>query len=445
MVRRTLTLLLCTIVICSLALPVFGQNAKDPRVRLKTYHPAPRGIAPETLRRFIDAEANSAAAPPVSPLPLAHWGFNVTSSRDGQLYGGVMVGNRALVGGTGTANIPTQIIPVKVNTVALATDVDFSTGLITVETGNPGDNTTFDPTAADDTCLAHPNDVPIRVLRQSPLFNPADFNFGGVDVGVTQFFDAYQRSSFWNTIDRSSYHVMLNPVKVLDELTLDVPAPAGGSGGLAIDLPNLFPGFGLCGHFGIVDIFTIDNFVNSQFAALAAKGVHPSSFPVFAFYNVSFSLVDPINIFNCCAAGYHSASDVGSNGTLLIQTYSAFDFDRTNFFINDDGSGVSDTDIGSHEVAEWGADPVGGNPTPAWGHTGQVSGCQGNLEVGDPLTGLLSSKIRMPNGFTYQLQELADFSWFFGSVNGGPPTIGVNRWYSDNATFLTNAGPPCTP
>jgi hypothetical protein len=47
-------------------------------------------------------------------------------------------------------------------------------------------------------------------------------------------------------------------------------------------------------------------------------------------------------------------------------------------------------------------------------------------------------RIVMRNGFTYRLQELVFFSWFFSSRS-----VGVNGWFSDNGTFLTNAGPPC--
>jgi hypothetical protein len=45
----------------------------------------------------------------------------------------------------------------------------------------------------------------------------------------------------------------------------------------------------------------------------------------------------------------------------------------------------------------------------------------------------------MPNGYTYHLQELAFFSWFFGA-----PSIGIHGWFSNNGTFLTDAGPVCT-
>jgi len=83
-------------------------------------------------------------------------------------------------------------------------------------------------------------------------------------------------------------------------------------------------------------------------------------------------------------------------------------------------------------------DPYGDNQVPPWGHTGQQPGCQENLEVGDPLTGTSMPPVTMPNGYTYDLQELAFFSWFFGGQS-----IGVNGWYSNNGTFLTDAGPAC--
>jgi hypothetical protein len=61
-----------------------------------------------------------------------------------------------------------------------------------------------------------------------------------------------------------------------------------------------------------------------------------------------------------------------------------------------------------------------------------------NLEVGDPLTGIYIPTVTMPNGFTYHLQELAFFSWFYGA-----PSIGSGGLFSDNGTFKTDAGPVC--
>ena len=77
---------------------------------------------------------------------------------------------------------------------------------------------------------------------------------------------------------------------------------------------------------------------------------------------------------------------------------------------------------------------------PAWGHIGQQPDCQNNYEVGDPLTATNLPLVTLPNGFSYHLQEMAFFNWFYGG-----PSVGVNGWYSDNATFLDDAGPVCQP
>jgi hypothetical protein len=79
-------------------------------------------------------------------------------------------------------------------------------------------------------------------------------------------------------------------------------------------------------------------------------------------------------------------------------------------------------------------DPAGNNPTPPWGNVGQVTGCQSNLEVGDPLSGT-DITVTMSNSYTYHLQELAFVSWFYRTS----PSIGVNGWYSSNGTFKTPA------
>jgi hypothetical protein len=80
-------------------------------------------------------------------------------------------------------------------------------------------------------------------------------------------------------------------------------------------------------------------------------------------------------------------------------------------------------------------DPIGNNPTPSWGHIGQQSGCQNNLEVADPLTGTLF-EILAPH-FTYHVQDLAFKSWFHGDT----PSVGVNGWYSLFGTFRSAARP----
>jgi hypothetical protein len=256
-----------------------------PAVKLRRYHPPTpsaetrqqwlqRSVAVQSLRGVAQAAVSD-------PLQIDHWFFSVTSSRDGNQYQGVIVGSPALAGGGVLTTTPVQIIPVIVNTASVGLGViGFSTVLTT-----PGVRT-FDPAVADPACLtSSPTKVPLKIFKKSPLFKNAPFNFGGVDVGFTQFGDAIQRAQFWNTIDPETYHVRLGPLSQPAPLTLNVPAPGNGTGGLSLDPAA----FGLCGPMAIVDINLIDNFVISQFAALAAEGVSPSTFPIFVFYNTGFA------------------------------------------------------------------------------------------------------------------------------------------------------------
>jgi hypothetical protein len=301
----------------------------------------------------------------------------------------------------------------------IGTSVD-SSGNITTKSGV----TTMDPTVANSDCLTPPNDVPLRLFRQSPIVRRAHFAFGGTVVGDTQYLDAFQRANFWAYDKGHQYHVLLNPVTTTKTVYINVPA----ADGLALATSSLGPP-DFCSPLGIVDINWFDSYLDSTvIPSLYAQGVNPGSFPIFLLANVVAAVAPITNLADCCYLGYH-----GTTG-LPIQTYSPMDFDTTGLF----GPNVFDTSIASHEVGEWMDDPYGDNPVPAWGHIGQQPGCQTNLEVGDPLTGTDIPNVTMRNGYSYHLQELAFFSWFFGA-----PSIAVNGWFSNNDTFTTDAGPPC--
>ena len=393
---------LCFLTLLLLVGIVFGQQHPLPKLTLKSFHPVPR------------LSASTLSASPGLPL----FTFTVKSSRDHNIYSGAIVGNSPFNHGGGTVNVHTQIVPVVIVTERVATGINNDQFLSTAR-----GLATSDPTKADNSCLMAPNNHPVPLVRQSPIFTPTNFSFGGTNVGDTQCIDAFQRAEFWKVINRSTYHMKLSPITTLAPVVVHVPAASG------LSIPASF--FGLCGKFGLVDISFFDALLdNLVIPSLASKGVNPGTFPIFMLYNVALTAGDPRDLLhNCCIGGYHSFS-------VNFQTYSPALFDTTGFF----GPGAENTSILAHEVGEWTNDPSGFNPTPPWGHTGQVGGCQGNLEVGDPLTGTNIPQVTMPNGFTYNLQELAFFSWFFGA-----PTIGLNGWFSDNGTFLTDAGPPCTP
>lgn len=417
MERKRLLLFLCaSVALCAAVPALLGQEqaqeqVKGPRLRGYFTSRTPQGIDLETIKGEMAKSTT---------IPL--WTFDQHSSRDGNSYPGVMVGLDPF-NNPGSVSVPTKVIPVIIKTHEVGVSVS-STGIITTKAGN----TSFDPTVADTACLAAPNNVPTTLLDESPILKAATFNFGGTIVGKTQYSDAFQRGNFWKALGSNvgKYHVLLAP-KSLAPVVIDVPAAYG----LALATTALGPP-AFCAPMAIVDINWFDNFVTSTIIpALKAKGVNPTNFPIFFVHNVVWA--SPVtNLGTCCILGYH-----GSTGfPTPTQTYSPADFDSTGLF----PTAFEDTAVISHEVDEWMNDPFGTNPTPLWGHTGQVTGCQGNLEVGDPLSGTGAPPIVMSNGFTYHLQELAFFSWFFGA-----PSVGINGWFSDNGTFLTDAGPPCQP
>jgi hypothetical protein len=389
------------------------EQKKAPKLRAYTIV-KPAAVDMESIKRELAQTGSSSK----TPLPL--FTYRVESTRDLRNYTGVMVGRNPFTGGGDKeVSVLTHIVPLIIVTNTIGASFDPTTGIITTAPGV----TTFDPTVADTACMTAPNDVPATVFAQSPIFNSASFSFGGTHVGTTQYIDAFQRGNFWTELGhhgiRGEYHTKLDAVS-LAAIVVNVPAKFGTT------LPS--SSFPSCGPLGIIDINWFDKYLTETIIpALSAQGVNPSNFPLFQLYNVVMAA--PVtNLASCCVLGYH-----GTDG-FPIQTYSPTDFDTTGLF----GPGISDTSITAHEVGEWANDPFGNNAVPAWGHIGQQGGCQGNLEVGDPLTGTNAPPVVMPNGFNYHLQELVFFSWFFGT-----PSIGVNSWFSDNGTFLTDAGPPC--
>jgi hypothetical protein len=423
--RHKLIVLLCCMVFafCAATPAASGQQQPDVRRLKPNSWTKPAGdIDIEKIKRDLETSGLS----PDSPLPL--WLFNVESSRDDNDYTGVMVGASPFSDrGNKNISVGSYVVPLIIVTNSIATAVDFTTGQITTVPGV----TTFDPSAAN-ACLSAPNNIPTELFKESPIFKPASFDFGGADMGKTQYVDAFQRGNFWTALGdhgiRHDYHVRLDPVRFLDPIVINVPAASGLAG---ID-PLLFGPPPYCPPFGIIDNQWLDAYlVSTILPALTRQGVDPSNFPMFLLSNVV--MASPVtNWFTCCTIGYHAWTG------LPIQTYAVADFDSSGYFISPGNLAINDTGIWSHEVAEWMNDPFGNNPVPAWGHIGQQPGCQTNLEVGDPLTGTAFPAVVMDNGFTYHLQELAFFSWFFGA-----PSIGANGWFSDNGTFLTDAGPPC--
>ena len=325
---------------------------------------------------------------------LKMWSYSIKSTRTGPNHGrtftGVMVGSSPL-STSGTTTTTVYVVPLVFHIA--------------------GD--TFSPIAADSSCLA--GKIPLTVLKKSPMVLTHAFTLNGVSVGTTQYPDAFQRANFWKRVSANggTFHNKLN--------YLSLPAISITPGSAHSVLYSV-SGTPCIPSYGGIEINWFDRLItNTIIPSLKSKGVGPTNLPVFMLYNTTMYNTNPNN---CCIGGYHGA--FGSPA----QTYSPFQFDSVGVF----GVGSKDTDIMAHEVNEWQDDPLGTNLTPPWGNVGQVSGCQNNLEVGDPLTGKNVHSVTM-NGFTYHLQELAFFSWFFG-----PPSIGSGGKFSDNGSFTSAQG-----
>lgn len=87
--------------------------------------------------------------------------------------------------GSATTTIPTVLIPLRF-VFEDGTVIDASSDLIDGQTA-------------------------IQGIINSPIFQPHDFNVGGISVGNTQYGDAFQRANFWNFVSRQApdYHVLL--------------------------------------------------------------------------------------------------------------------------------------------------------------------------------------------------------------------------------------------
>ena len=302
-------------------------------------------------------------APPAASLQS--WNGSFTFS--GKTYTYNMVG--ASPSTNSAATITTYVIPVKI-----------------VITNRNGTKSTYDPSHV----LSNGNTVTTNTVT-SPLFDSTTtYVQGGVNVGTTQYIDAYQRANFWGTVQSNpNSHLLLNPT-VLAEQTLSPSRTFGKTGSV----------FGFTA--ALVDI----NWFDSQVPNLINKfGIQPNAFPIFLLYDTYLTQGG-----SCCIGGYHSSEGSTSNPQSYAEAT----------YVDHVGAFSQDVSALSHEIGEWADDPLtvnfNGNNTPC-----------GILENGDPLEG-------NPNfggfpytlhGFTYNLQDLVTLPYF-----GAPTSTSVNGWLS---------------
>jgi hypothetical protein len=312
------------------------------------------------------------ALPAASSLPLTTWNGSFTYG--GRTYRYNMVGT-APSANTNTT-IPVYIIPVKI--------------VVTHNTTT----STFDPKHI----LSNGNTV-IQNTVDSPLFDSTTtYTQHGVDVGTTQYVDAFQRANFWGTVKtHTNSHLHLGGPTVTAERTLNPPSRYGTTG----------RPFGFTA--GLVDI----NWFDAQLPAIISSlGIGPNAFPIFLTYDVYLTQNN-----QCCIGGYHS-----SEGSFSApQSYAQASY------VDHSGAFSQDVSALSHEIGEWADDPlvvnINGNNTPC-----------GILENGDPLEGNANygAYRYVLHGFIYNLQDLVTLPYF-----GAPPSTSVNDWLSFQGESLS--------
>ncbi|HKS76960.1 MAG TPA: hypothetical protein VJQ82_27375 [Terriglobales bacterium] len=367
---RTRSVGLCQIVglllLAGLAIPsVLAQDISSPELSQA------RGmytVMPPHLRTDV-------AVPAVS---LQTW--NGSFTYNGTNYSYNMVG--AAPSTNSSATITTYIVPVKI--------------VVTVHRKT----TTYDPSHV----LSNGKTVTNNTVA-SPIFDSTTtYTQGGVDVGTTQYIDAFQRANFWGAVQTdTNSHLLLGGPTVLAEQTLSPPSNYGKTGSV----------FGFTA--GLVDI----NWFDAQLPSLITKlGIQPNTFVIFLTYDVYLTQNK-----QCCIGGYHSSEgSVSSPQSYAHATY-----------VDHPGVFAQDVSALSHEVGEWADDPLvvntNGNNTPC-----------GILEDGDPLEGEANygGFPYTVNGFTYNLQDLVTLPYF-----GAPTSTSVNGWLSfqgNSSLFVCSNG-----
>lgn len=270
---------------------------------------------------------------------------------------------------------------------------------------------TFDPTQ---NVNQFPANV-ITLMEQSPIFTPYPLAAGPTDLGTSQYLDAFMRANFWGSAQSNGYHLILGQPAVTSPVTISVPLAQGVTKKIKNPPYNSM--------IGEVSLTYFQNQINSILATNSV-GVNPSQFVVFVYYNVFFY---EYAVADCCVLGFHNQDGNFTYGTAAFNDPGEF------------SAVIEDIEVITHEIGEAVNDPTGRNTVPMWGRVGQVTACQGNLEVGDPVTGIYTT-VAGSNGFAYHPEDLVFVNWFTRTS----PSPSANGWYTFLNTFSGDAK-PCPP
>ncbi|HEY6348641.1 MAG TPA: hypothetical protein VI636_04445 [Candidatus Angelobacter sp.] len=290
-----------------------------------------------------------------------------------------------------TARVPTQIVPISLYFEGYAD-----------EQGNP---------------IILDVEPRIPAVLNSPNFHAASYL-----TGYTQFADAVQRAQFFRVMS-PDWHTLLESPKVMRTVNIDVPR---GSATL----------YRMRSSGAIFAVLDEGFFISQLNTILQFEDLQVSGLPIALTSNVF--LAPKADIRRCCVLGFHTSFDAGESENLrLVQTFVWATWIDPGIF----GSTVADVTALSHEISEWLNDPFSINVVPGWQFPNAVSGCQTNLETGDPMSAFPNAGYPVTiDGTTYHPQNETLLQWFQRKT----PSDAFDRAYSfPDETLLTAAAQSC--
>jgi hypothetical protein len=322
--------------------------------------------------------ANPSSAP-AAQLPQHTFSYNY----NGQTISAVIVGPDPATTNS-TTTIGVGIIPLK------------------LVYGASNGNMTFDPNTP-----YIGSTTATQMVAGSPMFvSSIDWVQGGVDIGKTQYIDAYDRANFWGSIQTNNkYHLVFAKPLIAPSQTINVTSAQGHV------IANPWSGI----PTGTFDYFAFDS--QLQTIMKKFKQINPGVLPIFLTYNVYLT-----EFGQCCIGGYHNANGSQPGG----QTYS---YATT---ISQAAVSVFSEDISalSHELGEWQLDPFVDNLAPS------LCASRGNslMENGDPLenNANFGTYPYTVNGFTFHPQDLVTMPYF-----GAPTSTSVNGFFTFQGETLS--------
>jgi len=352
--------------------------------------------------------------PGIQTVPVFEGAFAATGGpKQGIIFPYVMMGNSPLVGHT-------TVIPAKITTVSLNL-LNADGSLFTTISSNPFEHLTV----------------------ESPDFEPFPYA-----SGRTQFVDAEQRATFWNTM-REDWHTLLDP-QVVNRVTVTIPFSVNiqQANGSVIQARTYFTNTAADGSTYVLLLNQLFNviFDNQAVSDINAGKDTTDAFNLQLWPNTflfSLNASNPNTPGTCCVLGFHTfLSNKAVPQSRWITAYASWI--SPGIF----KGGFQDVTALSHEISEAFDDPFGNTAVPIWQFPGQPADskkCQSNLETGDPIEVLPTAAIAIHikergTNFTFHPQNETLLQWF----NQGPGSDALNGAFSfPDATVLPHSAAPC--